>query len=111
MSITVLNTPVAEIVVDPAPTAGTSTQPVNSSVDSPSASKSSTTTTTNGGSKPEDRGRDPLRAPATNRIEERSVSPGTMPDGTHAQTSGERGQNYEPGKLSKLKGKLPFGKR
>lgn len=87
----------------------------NVSKDEPTAvsstSKSSTTGKANGDQKnTEDRGRDPLRAPSSARIEERSISPGTLPDGTHAKTSGERGENYEPGKLSKLKGKLPFGK-
>lgn len=50
-------------------------------------------------------------APAKNRIEERDVSPGTLADGSHAKTSGDRGESYEPGKLNKLKSKLAFGKR
>ena len=41
---------------------------------------------------------------------ERDVSPGTMPDGSHATTSGEKGESYEPGRMNKLKGKFHFGK-
>ena len=45
------------------------------------------------------------------RSEARDVSPGTMPDGSHATTSGDRGEGYEPSKgLGKLKGKLGIGK-
>jgi hypothetical protein len=40
---------------------------------------------------------------------ERDVSPGTMPDGSHAQTSGDRGESYEPSTLSKFKNKLGLG--
>lgn len=40
---------------------------------------------------------------------ERDVSPGTMPDGSHAVTSGDRGESYEPSTMSKFKGKLGFG--
>jgi len=42
--------------------------------------------------------------------EHRDVSPGTMPDGSHAQTAGDRGEVYEPSKMSKFKNKLGFGK-
>ncbi|EXJ84457.1 hypothetical protein A1O3_05125 [Capronia epimyces CBS 606.96] len=56
------------------------------------------------------RGRDPLKAPPRRRQEEGDVSPGTLADGSHVPTSGDRGENYEPGKLSKLKGKLSFGR-
>lgn len=56
-------------------------------------------------------GRNPLSASASRRAEERDVSPGTLPDGSHAQTSGDRGESYEPGRgFNRLKGKLPFGK-
>jgi hypothetical protein len=87
--------------------AGTSSQPINTTVEPSSKSK---TSTVNGTKTAEERGRDALRAPAKNRIEERDVSPGTLADGSHAQTSGERGEGYEPGKLNRLKSKLPFGK-
>jgi hypothetical protein len=40
---------------------------------------------------------------------ERDVSPGTMPDGSHAQTSGDRGESYTPNTMSKLKNKLHIG--
>jgi len=42
--------------------------------------------------------------------EQRDVSPGTMPDGSHAETSGDRGEGYEPGKKSKIKSVFGFGK-
>jgi len=56
-----------------------------------------------------DRGRDSLAAPAR-KPSERDISPGTLPDGTHAKTSGDRGESYEPGRMSKFKGKLGLGK-
>lgn len=34
----------------------------------------------------------------------RSISPGTMADGRHVETSGDRGENYEPGVKDKIKG-------
>ena len=41
---------------------------------------------------------------------DRDVSPGTRDDGSHATTSGERGEGYKPPTgLGKLKGKI-FGK-
>ena len=41
---------------------------------------------------------------------ERDVSPGTRDDGSHATTSGDKGEGYVPqGKMGKFKGKL-FGK-
>lgn len=40
---------------------------------------------------------------------EREVSPGTRDDGTHVRTSGEKGESYEPSKMSKFKGKLHMG--
>ncbi|EXJ75192.1 uncharacterized protein A1O5_01888 [Cladophialophora psammophila CBS 110553] len=53
----------------------------------------------------------PSSAPARRRASERDVSPGTLPDGSHAQTSGDRGESYEPAKgLQRLKGKLGLGK-
>lgn len=91
-------------------TAGTSSQPINTTVDAAAASTVSTTGKSAEGKGPGDRGRDPLKVPAKRREEIRDVSPGTLADGTHAQTSGERGGSYEPGKLSRLRGKLPFGK-
>ena len=42
--------------------------------------------------------------------EQRDVSPGTLPDGSHAQTARDRGEVYEVSKLSKFKNKLGFGK-
>ena len=84
-------------------TAGTSSQSINTTVDAAAAKSAE-------GKGPGDRGRDPLKAPAKPREEIRDVSPGTLADGTHAQTSGDRGESYAPGKLSKLKSKLPFGK-
>ncbi|KAL2438555.1 hypothetical protein ABEF95_011718 [Exophiala dermatitidis] len=71
--------------------------------DTSAAPKSATSDAT------ETRGRDPLKAPRR-REEDYEVSPGTLPDGTHAQTSGDRGEGYEPGRLSRLKGKFAFGK-
>lgn len=85
----------------------TVTEPASQSDASKPAPSAAPTT---GAKTTEERGRDALRAPAKNRIEERDVSPGTLPDGSHAQTSGERGEGYEPGKMNKLKSKLPFGK-
>jgi len=40
---------------------------------------------------------------------DRDVSPATMPDGSHAQTSGDRGESYTPSTMSKFKNKLHFG--
>jgi len=52
-----------------------------------------------------------LSSPTKAAYEDRDVSPGTMPDGSHHQTSGDRGEGYEPSKgLNRLKGKLGFGK-
>ena len=42
--------------------------------------------------------------------EQRDVSPGTLPDGSHAQTAEDRGEVYEASKMSKFKNKLGFGK-
>lgn len=42
--------------------------------------------------------------------EQRDVSPGTLPDGSHAQTAVDRGEAYEPSKMSKFKNKLGFGR-
>ena len=42
--------------------------------------------------------------------EQRDVSPGTLPDGSHAKTASDRGEVYEVSKLSKFKNKLGFGK-
>ncbi|KIW64333.1 hypothetical protein PV04_09276 [Phialophora macrospora] len=45
------------------------------------------------------------------RSEQRDVSPGTLPDGSHAKTSGDRGESYEPSKgLNRLKGRFGIGK-
>ncbi|OAP63053.1 hypothetical protein AYL99_02280 [Fonsecaea erecta] len=82
----------------------TSSQPTN--VPASSASTAEKTAST----KPAETRTNPLSAPARRR-EERDVSPGTMPDGSHAQTSGDRGESYEPAKgLHRLKGKLGLGK-
>jgi hypothetical protein len=49
--------------------------------------------------------------PYTGKVsEQRDVSPGTLPDGSHAQTAWDRGEVYEVSKLSKFKNKLGFGK-
>jgi len=40
---------------------------------------------------------------------DREVSPGTRDDGTHAVTSGDKGESYEPSKFNKLKGKFHIG--
>ncbi|KIX08287.1 uncharacterized protein Z518_02943 [Rhinocladiella mackenziei CBS 650.93] len=93
-------------------TDGASSQPIDASATASAPSSTpSTTAQTTAAKGAGDRGRHPLNVPARPREEERDVSPGTLPDGTHAQTSGDRGESYEPGKLSRLKGKLPFGKR
>ena len=42
--------------------------------------------------------------------DQRDVSPGTLPDGSHAQTARDRGEVYQVSKLSKFKIKLGFGK-
>ena len=42
--------------------------------------------------------------------DQRDVSPGTLPDGSHAKTASDRGEVYEVSKLSKFKNKLGFGK-
>lgn len=42
--------------------------------------------------------------------EQRDVSPGTLPDGSHAQTAEDRGEVYEVSKMSKFKNKLGFGR-
>ena len=52
----------------------------------------------------------PLRATRI-RSEQREISPGTMPDGSHAMTSGDKGQNYEPSTMSKLKNKFFLGRK
>lgn len=98
-----------------AQTAGTSSQPINATAQtqtpSPAVAKADkTSSTSDKGQKGESRGRESLKAPARARHEERDVSPGTMPDGSHATTSGERGEGYEPGRLSKLKGVFSIGK-
>jgi hypothetical protein len=42
--------------------------------------------------------------------EQRDVSPGTLPDGSHAKTASDRGEVYEASKMSKFKNKLGFGR-
>ena len=42
--------------------------------------------------------------------DQRDISPGTLPDGRHVQTAGDRGEVYEVSKMSKFKNKLGFGK-
>ncbi|KAK5237526.1 hypothetical protein LTR99_004701 [Exophiala xenobiotica] len=75
------------------------------------SSAATSTTLTSGKSAVDERGRNGLTAPAKNKVEERELSPGCLDDGTHVQTSGDRGETYEPSKMSKLKGKLThFGK-
>jgi hypothetical protein len=77
-------------------TAGTSSQPINTTID-PTAASTTTMDTT---SSQDDRG----------RLQERDVSPGTLSDGSHAKTSAEKGEGYEaPRGLNKLKNKM-FGK-
>ena len=95
-----------------APTAGTSSQPISTTAktQTPSAAVTAADKASSKEQKGESRGRENLKAPARPRHEERDVSPGTMPDGSHATTSGERGESYEPGKLSRLKGVFSMGK-
>jgi len=86
--------------------------------ESTSASQPTNTSTSNGAtvaqtdsSKTEAERPDRMSAPPRKHSEARDVSPGTMADGSHAQTSGDRGESYEPSKgLNKLKGKLGIGK-
>ena len=55
--------------------------------------------------------RDLLLTLKTGKVsEQRDVSPGTRPDGSHAETAGDRGEVYEVSKMSKFKNKLGFGK-
>jgi len=78
---------------------------------SKTTSSAATSTTVTSGKSADERGRNGLTAPAKNKVEEREMSPGCLDDGTHVQTSGDRGETYEPSKMSKLKGKLThFGK-
>lgn len=77
---------------------------------STTTSSAEASTTLTSGKSADDRGRDSLKPPTKSVAEERELSPGSLPDGTHVQTSGDRGETYEPGKFSKLKGKLNFGK-
>jgi len=81
----------------PSQPSGNSTTPANptSTAPPPAAEKSAT-----------ERGRSSLQVPSKSKEEDREVSPGTLPDGTHAQTSGDRGESYEVGKFHKFKGKL-----
>ena len=57
-----------------------------------------------------DRMRDQAYLQAGKVSEERDVSPGTLPDGSHAKTASDRGEVYEVSKLSKFKNMLGFGK-
>ncbi|KAJ9633759.1 hypothetical protein H2204_006757 [Knufia peltigerae] len=83
--------------------------PTVSVSDTSSGAEASTTVTSGKGAS--ERGRSGLTAPARNKVVERELSPGCLDDGTHVQTSGDRGQTYEPSKMSRLKGKLTqFGK-
>ncbi len=78
---------------------------------SKTTSSAATSMTVTSGKSADERGRNGLTAPAKNKVEEREMSPGCLDDGTHVQTSGDRGETYEPSKMSKLKGKLThFGK-
>jgi hypothetical protein len=81
-------------------------QPTQTIADPPTTSDNTSATSTATDDKTKDRGRDALQVPSKSQAEERDVSPGTLADGTHAKTSGDRGESYEPGKFSKLKGKL-----
>ncbi|RMD43639.1 hypothetical protein DV735_g1499, partial [Chaetothyriales sp. CBS 134920] len=57
--------------------------------------------------KEEERGRGKEFESKSGRKAERSVSPGTLPDGRHAKTDGDKGMGYvPPTKLGKL-----FGRR
>ncbi|KAI1611130.1 hypothetical protein EDD36DRAFT_443213 [Exophiala viscosa] len=97
---------------------GTTTEPYDggNAPENPTDPGSTTTssadasTTLTSGKGAEERGRDQLKPPPKAPVEERELSPGSLPDGTHVQTSGDRGETYEPGKLSKLKGKMGFGR-
>jgi len=83
----------------------TSSQPTNST-----ASNNSTTAKASS-DKPTDARTKPLSAPMKTHSEERDVSPGTLSDGSHARTSGDRGESYEPAKgFNRLKGKLGLGR-
>ncbi|OAL20209.1 hypothetical protein AYO20_11535 [Fonsecaea nubica] len=83
----------------------TSSQPTNAPASSASGAQKTASTKTS------ETRVNPLSAPTRRPAEERDVSPGTLPDGSHAQTSGDRGESYEPGKgLHRLKGKLGFGR-
>ena len=57
-----------------------------------------------------DRMRDQAYLQAGKVSDQRDVSPGTLPDGSHAKTASDRGEVYEVSKLSKFKNKLGFGK-
>ncbi|EXJ94515.1 hypothetical protein A1O1_02911 [Capronia coronata CBS 617.96] len=90
-------------------TAAPSAQPSEPSVESTAVSSTSAPSSKTATDESADtRGRGLLKAPPKHR-DETDVSPGTMPDGSHAQTSGDRGESYEPGRLNRLKGKFGFG--
>lgn len=91
-------------------TTATSAQPAIPSANSAAASSPSAASKTATGYEADTRGRGALKAPPGRREEQTEVSPGTLPDGSHAQTSGDRGENYEPGKFSRFKAKLSLGK-
>ncbi|KIY03784.1 uncharacterized protein Z520_00475 [Fonsecaea multimorphosa CBS 102226] len=83
----------------------TSSQPTNAPASSASTAQKTAST------KPAEARTGALNAPTRRHAEERDVSPGTLPDGSHAQTSGDRGESYAPSKgLNRLKGKLGLGK-
>ncbi|KIW11969.1 hypothetical protein PV08_09243 [Exophiala spinifera] len=100
---------------------GTATDPYDggNAPENPSVSVSDTTptptaavsTTVTSGKSAVERGRSGLTAPAQNKVFDRELSPGCLDDGTHVKTSGDRGESYEPSKMSRLKGKLTqFGR-
>ena len=86
------------------------TAPMPTPAPAPSAAK------TNGDSQPAqeskstERGRT-LAPPSSNQRQERSVSPGTLDDGTHAICAGEKGESYEaPRGIGRLANKV-FGSK
>jgi len=90
---------------------GTATDPYDKGNAGETTNIAKTTKTTSSSLSPNDERTNPLQAQSKNRSIERDVSPGTLPDGSHAKTSGDRGESYEPARgLNKLKGKLGFGR-
>ncbi|OCT45003.1 hypothetical protein CLCR_06323 [Cladophialophora carrionii] len=95
---------------------GTAAEPYDqgNAGESTASSQPTNTSNSNGSLDPKtasNKATDEQAHPSRKRSEQRDVSPGTMPDGSHARTSGDRGESYEPSKgLNRLKGKLGMGK-